>query len=165
MLFDNYATRAGEASLDALWMKTRVIANNLSNVDTPGFKASSVNFQQVLRQKSASLAAKSGDGGQAQSFDAGQLQAGNASSGDPQASRAVQNDNMQYLNSTAGPRSLYRTTVNQNTDTEVRIDGNNVQFEKEQTELWKTYAQYSYLMDRVSGHYSSINSAISNSRV
>lgn len=166
MMFDNYATRAGEASLDALWMKTKVITNNLANVDTPGFKASSVGFEQVLREKSGSLSKnKNGDAGQAQGFDKGQLQAGNSANGDPRAANA-NNPNLQYQAMTAGSgKGLYRTTVSQHTDTSVRIDENNVSLEKEQTELWKAYAQYSYLLDRVSGNYNSINSAISNSRI
>ncbi|MDL2252731.1 flagellar basal body protein [Ruminococcaceae bacterium OttesenSCG-928-I18] len=162
MLFDNYSTRAAEASLDSLWLKTKVISNNLANVDTPGFKASSVGFEQVLRNKSESLAARSpyNDDNQRQNTDANQMQAGNSSNGDPQAVDA-NNANM----GNRGARSFYRTNVTQNDSTNVRIDGNNVSLEKEQTELWKAYAQYSYLLDRVSGHYNSINSAISNSRV
>ncbi len=168
MLFDNYATRAGEASLDALWMKTKVITNNLANVDTPGFKASSVNFEEVLRQKTSNAGARPpyNDPGQLQGADGGQMQAGNSANGDVNAAGA-NNANLgnQSLNNASARGPLYRTSVTQNTDNSVRIDGNNVQLEKEQTELWKAYAQYSYLLDRVSGHYNSINSAISNSRV
>ena len=162
MLFDNYSTNAAEASLDALWLKTKVISNNLANVDTPGFKASSVNFEQVLRDQSAKLASRAPyyDPNQQQNMDNNQMQAGNSSNGDPQAAHA-NNANL----GTRGAGAMYRTSVSQDNATSVRIDENNVSLEKEQTELWKAYAQYSYLLDRVSGHYNSINSAISNSRV
>ena len=60
--------------------------------------------------------------------------------------------------------AAYRTVVTTDDSTSVRVDGNNVSLEKEETELWKTYAQYSYLLDRISGHYNSINSAINNMR-
>ncbi len=56
MLFDNHATQTAEASLDALWLKAQVITNNIANVETPGFKASTVTFEEVLRR------ASSGDG-------------------------------------------------------------------------------------------------------
>ena len=37
-------------SLDALALRQRVTANNVANVDTPGFKASEVRFENVLQQ-------------------------------------------------------------------------------------------------------------------
>ncbi len=166
MLFDTAATNVAEASLDSLWTKTQVIANNMANVDTPGFKASSVTFEQTLSEKSEALAqaTRSGDMHQMQSFDANQMQAGNSANGDPQAANA-NNANLAYATAGDAMGSQYRTTITQHEDTSVRIDENNVDLEKEQTELWKAYAQYSYLVDRVAGHYNSINSAVSNSRV
>jgi len=35
--------------LDASWLKTQVINNNIANIDTPGFKGSKVNFESVFR--------------------------------------------------------------------------------------------------------------------
>lgn len=162
MLFDTYSTQAAEASLDSLWMKTKVIANNLANVDTPGFKASSVGFEQVLREKANARGTRPpyNDQNQKQVTDQNQMQAGNAANGDPQA--------VYYNNANVGNRgakTMFRSSVSQNDSTNVRVDENNVSLEKEQTELWKAYAQYSYLLDRVSGHYNSINSAITNSKV
>lgn len=128
-MFETKATQAGEASLDALWLKAKVISNNLANVDTPGFKASTVNFAQVLGRETEAR------------------KAGAAS------------------NSSNRPgTSIYRTTITEETGTDVRIDGNNVVLEKEQTELWKTYSQYSMLLQRVAGHYSSINTVVNAMR-
>lgn len=39
-----------EKKLDAAALRQKVIANNLANVDTPGFKKSHVEFENVLRQ-------------------------------------------------------------------------------------------------------------------
>lgn len=130
MLFDTRTTLTAEASLDALWMKTQVISNNLANVDTPGFKASNVTFEQSLRN----------------------------------AEVQVQNKEGQVV-STGGRKSgagEWQARVTTDDTTSVRVDGNNVSLERDQAELWKTYAQYSYLLDRVGGHYSSINSVIQN---
>jgi len=41
-------TRALEKSLDGVWLRNKVISNNISNVDTPGFKASKVVFEEAL---------------------------------------------------------------------------------------------------------------------
>ncbi len=38
-----------QQGLNASWMKNKVIANNIANVDTPGFKASSVSFESVFK--------------------------------------------------------------------------------------------------------------------
>lgn len=38
------------AALDGLSLRQRVIADNLANVDTPGYRASSVVFEDALRQ-------------------------------------------------------------------------------------------------------------------
>ncbi|MGI6203442.1 MAG: flagellar basal body rod protein FlgB [Eubacteriales bacterium] len=35
--------------LDALWMKQRVISNNIANATTPGYKSKSVEFDNVLK--------------------------------------------------------------------------------------------------------------------
>lgn len=42
--FVNVLDRAADAS----WKRNEVIANNIANVDTPGFKRSDVNFEQYL---------------------------------------------------------------------------------------------------------------------
>lgn len=40
----------GTRSLDYLWEKQRVIAENISNSDTPGYKAKYVTFEEELRR-------------------------------------------------------------------------------------------------------------------
>ncbi len=142
MLFDNYSTQAAEASLDALWMKTQVIANNMANADTPGYKAQHVSFEQVLGEATKARAMKADRNNQANVYDPGQAQGG--------------------VPTTSG--ASFRTRVSTQDETSVRVDENNVQLEEQQTELWKSYAQYSYLLDKLSSHYGNINTAISNMR-
>jgi len=104
--------KAMQSSLDALWMKQRVISDNIANYETPGYKAKAVTFQNVL-----SDAVKSQSGKNEYHFQA---------------------------------------TVSTDTTTSVRPDGNNVNMEKETIELWKSYAQYSYLTQKISGQFSNI---------
>ncbi|WP_341923899.1 flagellar basal body protein [Nocardioides psychrotolerans] len=47
------------AALDGLSMRQRVIADNIANIDTPGFRATSVDFESSLRS-----AISSGDASQ-----------------------------------------------------------------------------------------------------
>ena len=40
-----------QKSLDYLWKKQEVTANNLANVDTPGYKKKTVSFEDTFRRK------------------------------------------------------------------------------------------------------------------
>ncbi len=44
--------RSLQAALDGLAARQRVISDNVANVDTPGFKASRVDFESALKQAS-----------------------------------------------------------------------------------------------------------------
>jgi len=112
--FDSMSAQAMQKSLDAIWLKTKVISNNIANYETPGYKAKEVSFKEVL-------------------------------SAEQGAGKNVK---------------AYRTRVTENTDTSIRPDGNNVNMEKEQMELWKAYSQYSYLVDKVNGQYSNLRYVI-----
>lgn len=39
-----------QKSLDALWLRQKVIANNLANSDTPGYKSQDVVFEDILEK-------------------------------------------------------------------------------------------------------------------
>lgn len=39
-----------QKSLDALWLRQKVIANNIANLDTPGYIARRVEFENILAQ-------------------------------------------------------------------------------------------------------------------
>lgn len=54
-LFDTTSFRLTQEGLDALWLKQQVIAHNVSNADTPGYKAKYVNFAGVLRESTENL--------------------------------------------------------------------------------------------------------------
>ena len=53
-----------EKGLDASWLRNQVITNNIANVETPNFKASSVEFESVFRAalKNEGIALKSSRG-------------------------------------------------------------------------------------------------------
>ncbi len=48
ILFNGLDFKAMQSSLDALSLKQKVISNNLANIETPGFKASKVTFEDAL---------------------------------------------------------------------------------------------------------------------
>ena len=54
-MYGNSISMASKA-LDFLWEKESVISNNLANVETPGYKAKYVTFEESLRQAIQSAA-------------------------------------------------------------------------------------------------------------
>ena len=48
-LFTDNATRAATAALDGLSLRQQAISRNLANVDTPGYHAQTVNFEETLK--------------------------------------------------------------------------------------------------------------------
>ncbi len=49
-LFSDDAFRAGKIALNGLALRQEVIGQNLANVDTPGYRALSVSFEDALRR-------------------------------------------------------------------------------------------------------------------
>lgn len=44
-----------QKSLDALWLRQKVISDNIANIDTPGYKSKTVAFEQTLITAVATL--------------------------------------------------------------------------------------------------------------
>jgi flagellar basal-body rod protein FlgB len=60
-LFNDNAIRAAKLALNGLSLRQQVISRNLANVDTPGYQAQTVNFDDALKHalnESPSLAMK-----------------------------------------------------------------------------------------------------------
>lgn len=55
---------------------------------------------------------------------------------------------------------VLRTTISTDENTESRVDGNNVNMEYEQLELWKTQAQYSALTTKINSDYTNLRTVI-----
>lgn len=45
---DSLTNSIANKSLDALWMRSNAITDNIANVDTPGYKQKTVNFENEL---------------------------------------------------------------------------------------------------------------------
>lgn len=118
MLFDSLDFKAMENSLSAAWTKQQVIAQNLANVDTPGYKAKEVSFENVLDK--AMLDRK---------------------------------DN----------RYAFRTTITEEQNTFINPDGNNVDVDKESMELYSTYLQSAYLVQKMNAVFSNYRYVLTQS--
>ena len=50
-LFSNSNQILAEQALDAVWYKQRVISNNIANIETPDYKAKTVDFKIILEER------------------------------------------------------------------------------------------------------------------
>ena len=106
--------------LDITALRSRVIANNLANVDTPGFKKCEVSFEAALEEA--------------------------VHSRQPQQIDAVE---VEVVQSTEGP---------------VRQDGNNVDVDKELSELAKNTLAYNTFAQFLSSQFIAMKEAITGGR-
>ena len=130
-LFDSTTMNLAEQALDATWYKQRIISHNISNVDTPDFKAKTVEFGLILEQKCKC-----------------------------KYHEFIDHECHYNSLKTNEPLKLSVVTTYE-TDTNQILDGNNVDMEKEQLALADAQYQYSALMDYMNSRYSMIRSAIS----
>lgn len=131
-LFDSNALNLAEQALDAVWYKQRVINHNISNSDTPDYKAKTVEFKLILDEM---CKCKYHEGIYHQGCHGGTQKIT-----DPPKLSVI---------------TTYETNTNQ------ILDGNNVDMEKEQNALTNAQYQYSALTDYLNNNYSMIRKAIS----
>lgn len=124
--------------LDALSKRQTVIANNIANIETPGFKASDVSFEQSL-----SRAMTPSSGVVMQTTDPNHLSA--------DGQRAQDIADLSH-------------TVNQRNNTSMRKDGNNVDIENEMLLLAETGLRYQAMTSLASKKLAVMRMVIQESR-
>lgn len=122
-----------QKGLDAAWMRNEVINNNIANIDTPGFKSSSVEFETAMKQALES-------------------------DGNSSAARTADPRHYDFSDSNA---SNVTPVVVKNNGTAYRADGNNVDIDYESTELAKNTLWYNELIEQVSSEISRLKTVIS----
>lgn len=121
-----------QKGLNASWLRNQVISNNIANVDTPEFKASHVNFENLMAE-----AAGVQDGLPLAVTNEGHIAGA--------AGTAFQN---------VTPEILTDET------TTVRLDGNNVNIENEMVELAKNSINYYATVSKINSEFRKLNTAI-----
>lgn len=122
------STKALEKGLDAAWTRNQVIANNIANADTPGFKASHVEFETLFKQALERLDSADGNAGYTQALDE------------------------------------IEPLIVQDTDSSLRMDGNNVDVETENTELAKNTLYYQTLIEKLNSEFTRLELAINGGK-
>ncbi len=122
-------------ALDATWTRNEVIAQNIANVDTPGYKAKTVRFEEYLAD------ALDKDGFKGNTTESRHIEIGG---GNP--------DNV----------GIKVTTEGSNLST--RLDGNNVDIESEMASMAKNDIRYNAITQSVSSGFARLRSAIKEGR-
>ncbi|OEH85815.1 flagellar basal-body rod protein FlgB [Desulfuribacillus stibiiarsenatis] len=129
-IFNNSSFSSVEKALDAAQLRQTVIANNIANATTPGFKKSSVKFEEHLQQ-ALSKKGISGNRTHAKHLPIG-------------ASRLAD----------VNPRIVLHK------DTKLNNNENNVDIDTEMTELAKTQLWYNALSQNISGKFQKLKTVI-----
>ena len=123
-----------QQGLSAAWTRNAVIRNNIANVETPGFKASDVEFETTMAR------ALSGSGFTGTRTHPKHLDIG---SGRPE---------------TVLPKVVQRRGLS------MRMDGNNVDIEDENVKLVQNSLYYNTLMDKMNSEIRRLRMAITEGR-
>lgn len=139
-LFDTTSMRVLTRALSTSGLTHQVIAHNLANVDTPGFKRSEVLFQSQL---AAALAEQDAQG----SVLAG-----------------VRTDARHLPIGVAADPAAVRPEVVVRAETALRPDGNNVDLDAEMVRLSENTLMYQSLAQLVRSRFSQLRSVINEGR-
>lgn len=136
MIGDSITSALYQKALDGTWQRQKAISNNIANSETPGYKATTVNFEDSLKAEINKLSSSSSSSSSSGFIDK------------MDSIQSIQNSNI---------------TVSSG-DTSSRLDENNVDLESENIEMSKTTLQYYYLVRGVTDNYSRLKYAISGGR-
>ncbi len=124
-----------EKSLHASWARNDVISQNLANVDTPKYKRKDIAFEEFLNNSMGRTSLE-----------------GNVS------------DQRHIEINTRDVSKVEATLVEDNSDSSMRIDGNNVDIDSEMANLAKNQIKYNALIQMVNSNYSKIKNVIKEGR-
>lgn len=122
-----------EKGVSATWLRNEVISNNIANVDTPGFKANEVSFEDIM-----------------------------ANAVDAESGLGLRVTNERHIPTTPTLDRAKGMVVSEG-DTSAGYDENNVDIEHEMVELAKNTIEYFTLVSKVNSEFRKLNTAIDKS--
>ena len=123
-----------QKGLSAAWIRNAVIRNNIANVETPGFKASDVDFSAHLERSEQNSGFKG--------FKT----------------------HPKHIDIGAGETQIFETRITKRGDLSMRMDGNNVDIESESVKMAQNSLYYNTLMEKLNSEIRRLNAAISEGR-
>jgi flagellar basal-body rod protein FlgB len=142
-IFNDPTSKALRTSLTGLQMRQQAIANNIANVDTPGYQAQKVSFEEALQTELVSPTRP-----QLQAVTLGLVTTDSRHIPIQQSVRSGEAKPVTHLSK----------------DGTLRNDGNNVDVEREMTKLAETQIQYNALGQVTSSKLGILRTAINEGR-
>ena len=124
--FNSVSANLLNKDLDGLWIRQQEISNNISNVETPGYKSKSVSFEDQLKK--------------------------------------LMSENNESSDSLIDQIKNTTPQISISDDESLRLDGNNVDAEKENIELARTQINYNYSLRELSDYFSRLRYAITDGK-
>ena len=128
-------SRIAEKSLDASWLRNEAISQNIANVDTPGYKRKTVNFEEYLEEAL-----------------------------DVSGFKGRRTDKRHIPIGGSDLDGIEPRIAQDNKALSIRIDGNNVDIENEMALMAKNTIMYNTLVQRINGQFRKLKSFISEGR-
>lgn len=122
-----------QTGLDASWMRNAVIRNNIANVETPGFKASDVLFEDTFAQALENTGA------------------------------GMKVTRAKHMSGGYNIEDIEPFVV-KNNGTSMRMDGNDVDIESENTKLAQNSVQYNTILYKLNSELARIKMAVNEGR-
>jgi flagellar basal-body rod protein FlgB len=123
-----------EKSLNASWLRNETISNNISNVNTPGYKRERVEFESILKDSMHNIGIE------------GKVT--------HEKHMPVGNVGIEHI----------EPSISKDVNSKYRRDGNNVNIDVEMANLAKNTIQYNMLTQRISGKFNKLKSVIKDGR-
>ncbi len=135
-------------ALDGLTSRQSAISSNLANIDTPGYKAQTVDFETALSQEVQAMELS----GSSTTAPA------DPSTGPSAAIAMLTNDPRQYssIASTLGQSGTTTSTTDSTANENLRNDGNTVDLETEMTALTETQIKYSAVAELLTDKFTQL---------
>jgi len=136
-----------QKTLDASWVRNEVITNNIANVDTPGYKSKSVAFEREFRE---ALLREPDNSLPRQNISLRRLSGESAiQAGPDMTGRVTRDKHFNFRERHADPLAV-QPSVYTNRNTNMKMDGNNVDVESELNEAAKNTLFYYTMLNKVS---------------
>ncbi|HHU64374.1 MAG TPA: flagellar basal body rod protein FlgB [Clostridiales bacterium] len=123
-----------EKALDASWLRNEAISKNLSNIDTPGYKAVNVRFEEELTR----------------ALESSRLEG--------------KKTREKHMPVGKAKISGIQPKLQRDNSTSMRLDGNNVDIDAEMSKLTKNTIMYNTLSQQISGALNKIKYVINEGR-
>ncbi|AKF94550.1 flagellar basal body rod protein FlgB [Brevibacillus laterosporus] len=126
-----------ENSLDAAMLRQNVVANNISNKNTPHFKSKQVVFESLLKE---------------------------ALEGNSGRTLEAYRTNQRHIPFGSGLGNIPQARILTNNQTSIQNNGNNVDIDGEMSQQAKNYIWYNGLVQLTNGYFTKLKSVVEGGR-